>query len=113
MLQDLSFGKLENEYRNTPICGEDVVFCMRDSEILIRKDQDTIAFPACNQVLNWSKEGSWQPWSYPQFNYVFRFQDRNCFLWMGSAGECWDDVMPIHLPVPCGIWEAGISALLR
>lgn len=91
MLQDLSFGKLENEYRNTPICGEDVVFCMRDNEILICKEQDTIAFPTCNQVLNWSQEGNWQSWSDHQFNYVFRFQDRNCFLWMGSAGECRDE----------------------
>ena len=36
MVQDLSFGKLENEYRVVEPQGTDLIFCFRDRDILIR-----------------------------------------------------------------------------
>ena len=90
MLQDLSFGKLENEYRNITVHGEDYVFCIRGRDILVCGHQGEFSIPTYDQILRWTSGDSWQAWSESTIQYVFRFQGKNCFLWMGEAGEYGD-----------------------
>lgn len=90
MLQDLTFGTLENEYQNVTAQPQDFVFCIREGNILTGSDQEKMIFPTCDQVLRWSSENQWNTWSSETLHYLFRFQERNCFLWMGTAGECAD-----------------------
>ena len=87
MLQDLSFGKLENEFRNTLPEKGDLVVCVRGNEILLgRNEEGRLYFPTYEQVKEWA--GKWQSWGVERFRYVFRLQEQNFFLWMGSAGDC-------------------------
>ena len=90
MLQDLTFGKLENEYRIVTAQPQDLVFCIREGNILTDTHQEKISFPSYDQVLRWSSENQWETWGSETLHYLFRFQERNCFLWMGKAGECAD-----------------------
>lgn len=84
MLQDLSFGKLENEYRNTCPQSGDKVLCFRDGSVLLKRNpDDSLELPAYDGVCRW--RGSWDG---AEFRYIFRMQDVNYFLWMGQAGEC-------------------------
>lgn len=84
MLQDLSFGKLENEYRNTCPQSGDRVLCFRDGSVLLKRNpDDSLELPAYDGVCRW--RGSWDG---AEFRYIFRMQDVNYFLWMGQAGEC-------------------------
>ena len=90
MLQDLAFGRLENEYRPLPPEGSDPVLCVRDGKILIRRlENDALMLPTWSQVERWSEH--WDRWyeGGPQFG--FRIQGESCFLWLGEAGECPDD----------------------
>lgn len=89
MLQDLTFGRLENEYRQVSPEPEDYVLSVRENAILIRRDPDeTLELPTVSQVEQWS--GSWERWHEGPLQYAFRMQERNYFLWMGQAGECAD-----------------------
>lgn len=90
MLQDLSFGKLENEYRNIAANGEDIVFCIRGGEILVCNRQGRISLPVCEEISRWTSGESWHAWAEDHMQYIFRFQGKNCFLWLGTAGECVD-----------------------
>ena len=83
MLQDLSFGRLENEFRNIlPEVG-DLVVCIRGNGILMTRDEDgKLTFPACAQVRSWAE--TWDHWEGETLRYVFRMQEKNYFLWMGD-----------------------------
>ena len=88
MLQDLAFGRLENEFRTLQPEKEDRVVCIRDNSILIRRDEyDALTLPTWAQVQEWSQMGDWQHWYDEPAQYVFRMQDVNYFIWMGEAGE--------------------------
>ncbi len=86
MLQDLAFGRLDNQYRNeTPRPG-DVVVCVREKGILIARDtNDVLALPVFEQVEQWSQ--SWTHWHEQPYRYAFTMQEVRYFLWMGDAGE--------------------------
>ena len=87
MLQDLAFGRLENEYRQVSPEDTDVVLCVRDGGILIRRNRDdTLELPRVNQVRCWC--GSWTRWFQEPLHYGFRLQGISCFLWLGEAGDC-------------------------
>lgn len=91
MLQDLSFGRLENEFRNRQPVAGDVVICVQKNKILVRRDENhTLQFPRYEHVQSWSKLGSWEQWNQEPLRYVFRMQEVNYFLWMGEAGDCED-----------------------
>jgi len=91
MLQDLSFGKLQNEFKNTQPEVGDVVLCFQGSSVLLkRKDDDSLELPRFSVVCSWAESGLWQHWKNDQFRYVFRLQNVNYFLWMGEAGPCED-----------------------
>lgn len=91
MLQDLSYGKLRNEFQNIAPSLGDIVFCFRDNEILLhRNEHKRICFPNHSQVLDWTEEKCWNCWSDHSWIYIFQMQDVNYFLWMGEGGECSD-----------------------
>ncbi len=86
MLQDISSGRLENEYRNLTISPEDFVICVKDREILVaRDDRGLLTLPTFQQV--GSSAGSWSSWGDDPWQYGFRMLDRNFFLFLGDAGE--------------------------
>ena len=87
MLQDLTFGRLENEFYIKTPAESDPVICVSGSRILLRRDgDDTLHFPTAAQVGSWSS--GWEAWGEDRLRYVFRQQGENYFLWMGRAGAC-------------------------
>ena len=88
MLQDLTFGRLENEFRNEKPRDADIVICIQNGTVLLRRDEKlSLHFPKYSDVQKWQKVGNWPYWSDPKYQYVFRMQDVNYFLWMGESGE--------------------------
>ena len=88
MLQDLAFGRLENEFRTLSPTKADIVVCVRDNTILICRDKnDALRLPTYAQVTRWAQTGDWSHWTQEPYQYVFRMQDVNYFLWMGEAGD--------------------------
>ena len=86
MLQDLTFGRLENEFRNVVPEDGDPVVCIRGNGILMTRDvKGKLTFPACAQVRSWGE--NWDHWEGETLRYVFRMQEKNYFLWMGEGGE--------------------------
>lgn len=91
MLQDLSFGKLQNEFKNTQPEAENIVICIHDSSVLLKRNaDDSLELPRFSAVQSWSDSGLWQHWKDDRFRYIFRMQEVNYFLWMGEAGPCED-----------------------
>ena len=46
MLQDLDFGRLENEYRNLTAGAEDIILCFHEGQVLLsRGADDTLTLP--------------------------------------------------------------------
>ena len=89
MLQDLSFGKLENEFHNTAPTPEDIVMCFQNGGILLHRGQDdSLELPKWSAVQQWSKD--WPHWNKDSLQYVFHMQGVNYFLWMGEAGASHD-----------------------
>ena len=86
MLQDLSFGKLDNQYHESIPTGKDRVLCMRGGEILIARDVDNrLSLPCWAQVAPLCD--GWHRWGGMQTQFVFSMQEEDYFLWMGEAGE--------------------------
>ena len=78
MLQDLDFGRLENEYRDTLAEAQDLILCFHQGQVLIRRDaDDALTLP------NLSGMPGWETSAAPQ--YLFRMQERNYFLWTDAA----------------------------
>ncbi len=87
MLQDMALGRLENEFLHTPPQPGDRVLCVRENQILIRRDRDdTLHLPTVSQVQGWC--GGWEAWVEEPLQYGFRLLEENYFLWMGTAGNC-------------------------
>ena len=88
MLQDLAYGRLENEFHNWSPRPEDTVVCVGAEGILVRRNaDDTLNLPNFAQVQTW-KDDSWSSWTEQKFCYIFRLQEQNYFLWLGQAGAC-------------------------
>ena len=83
MLQDLSHGKLEIEYRSPNAAPDALALCFRGGDILLRRNRDdSLMLPRIWQVLSWTNEAD------EKFRYLFRLQAVDCFLWMGeTVGE--------------------------
>ena len=89
MLQDISFGRLENEFYNAVPTGEDMVVCFQGSGILLHRGQDdSLELPKWSVVQQWSK--GWPHWNENPLQYIFRMQGVSYYLWMGEAGETAD-----------------------
>ncbi len=90
MLQDLEYGRLENEYHTLHPEREDVVLCFQGNNVLLHRNSDgSLELPVFGQVRNWS--ASWKDWGMEPLQYAFRLQGVNWFLWMGEAGDCPED----------------------
>lgn len=91
MLQDLSFGRLYNEYKDLAPSQEDVVICVREDSVLLKRNEDdSLELPRYSQVGKWLSD-DWESWNNDRFHYIFRLQDQNFFLFMGTAGSCVDE----------------------
>ena len=83
MLQDLSRGKLEIEYRSPKPAPDALALCFRGGDILLHRNRDdSLRLPKISQVLRWTNEESAE-----KFRYLFRLQEVDCFLWMGETAE--------------------------
>lgn len=75
MLQDLAFGRLENEYRPVPPRETDAVLSFRDNALLVRKlPNGNLVLPTVSQVGG-------------ELQYAFRLHGVNYFLRREPAGE--------------------------
>ena len=86
MLQDLEYGFLDNQYKNTSPSNEDIVICVQKNTILVRRYNDNrLELPTWAEVKTWSQD--WKQWFEAPLTYAFCLQGKNYFLWMGEAGE--------------------------
>ena len=78
MLQDLDFGRLENEFRNIAAGGEDIILCFHEGKVLLsRGSDDTLELPTLSRMTMWQTPIA------PR--YLFRMQGKNYFLWTAAA----------------------------
>ncbi|MBQ9968416.1 MAG: NAD(+) diphosphatase [Oscillospiraceae bacterium] len=85
MLQDLTFGKLENEFHHKSPCAEDILICMEgDRAMICRHADDTLELPTVGQV----NTALWEHWDEEPYRYLFRMQERDYYLWMGEPETC-------------------------
>lgn len=88
MLQDLEYGRLENEFHNVYPSDEDVVVCFKGNMALVnRSENNELQLPTYKDVLAWAAVNNWENWNENKTQYVFRLQDVNYFIWWGEAGE--------------------------
>lgn len=72
MLQDLEYGRLENEFRHTAPVATAKVVCAQGSRLLVkRKEDDTLVLPTYAEVMAWAKEKGWTHWYENEVQYVF------------------------------------------
>ena len=85
MLQDLSHGKLENEFHHKSPCAEDILLCMAGDQVLIhRYEDDTLELPTVGQV----NTALWEHWDDEPYRYLFRMQGKDFYLWVGQPDGC-------------------------
>ena len=90
MIQDLDFGKLDNQYHPQQPQLQDAVVCFQDGAVLLRRDEGGfLHFPTWQQVSAWCE--SWSHWDCGPCRYIFNLQQQNVFLWMGRSGACPDE----------------------
>ena len=86
MLQDLSFGHLDNQYHESFPNQEDILLCMRGGDILIHRDADnTLHLPTWGQAS--ATCGDWNSWGGMKTQFIFSMQNQDYYLWMGEAGN--------------------------
>ena len=91
MLQDLEYGRLENEYRIVEPTADAKVVCANGNKLLVKRAaDDTLTLPTYQQVMTWAEDNHWQHWYEKKVQYVFRMQEEDYFIWMGEAGESGD-----------------------
>ena len=74
MLQDLAYGRLENEYRPVPAREEDLVLCFRGQDVLLhRSEENILTLPT---VALFPEAG---------LRYAFRLHDRGYYLLSGDG----------------------------
>lgn len=73
MLQDLEYGRLENEYRPTPPRDDDLVLCFRGPDVLLCPGEDgSPVLPTAAQVTAW--------WGPQRLRYGFRIHGTVYYL---------------------------------
>ena len=78
MLQDMAFGRLENEFRNITAVPADTVLCFQEGQVLLRREaDDTLTLPTLSQIAN--TETAALP------RYLFRMHECSFFLWTDAA----------------------------
>ena len=86
MLQDLEYGFLDNQFKNTAPSDEDIVICVQKNTVLVQRFQNNeLSLPTWAEVRPWSK--NWTHWLKDCLTYAFTLQEKNYFLWMGESGD--------------------------
>ena len=76
MLQDLEFGRLENEYRPLPPRDDDYVLCFRGANVLLHRAEDgALTLPTVSRF------------PAAQLRYAFRLHERSYYLLSGEGIE--------------------------
>ncbi len=74
MLQDMTGGRLENEFRNITAVSEDAILCFHQGQVLLsRGADDTLALPTLSLTA--------QRQTFTPPRYLFCMQGKNYFLW--------------------------------
>ena len=64
MIQDISRGRLENEFRSPEPTADSLVVCFQDNRVLIRRDpDDTLTLPTYSEITHWAWEKDWKHWN--------------------------------------------------
>ncbi len=94
MLQDLDFGRLENEYRNLAAGAEDIILCFHEGQVLLsRGADDTLTLPTLSGAVHRQTAAP---------RYLFRMEEHNFFLWTDAAplapegGFAYEPVRPLR-----------------
>ena len=94
MLQDLDFGRLENEYRNLTAGAGDIILCFHEGQVLLsRGADDTLTLPTLSGAVHRQTAAP---------RYLFRMQERNFFLWTDTVplapegGFAYEPVRPLR-----------------
>lgn len=88
MLQELTYGILENEFYDIEPKDSDFAICVNNNRLLVKRcEHGEVHFPTVSDAKLWAEEQEWNFWREEKFQYVFRMQEVNYFLWMGDAGE--------------------------
>ena len=77
MLQDLSYGRLENEYKNITPEDIDTIMCFKSKSVLMQRDGGKVVFPKYSEVSD-SLNGV--------YRYAFTIHDQKYFLCL-DVGE--------------------------
>jgi len=90
MLQDLSFGRLENEFYDRKPQPGDFVICFQNNQVLLKQEEDHYLLPTVEDVSPLTED--WNCWFSEGLRYGFRMQEKNFFLWLGDVpeGDCSD-----------------------
>ena len=92
MLQELTYGRLENEFYDKKPSESDLVICVNNNQILVKRTEEfQVTYPTVATVREWTGDKHWKAWGEKQFQYVFRMQDVDYYLWMGDAEEPADE----------------------
>lgn len=89
MIQDITYGTFDNQYKNITAEESDLVICIRGKELLLKDNEKGFGrLPSVSQVMEWSK--GWKMWSDEPLRYVFTLQGRRFFIFFGQADvpEC-------------------------
>ena len=88
MLQELTYGRLENEFYDIEPKDSDFAICVNNNRLLVKRcEHGEVHFPTVSDAKLWAEEQEWNFWREEKFQYVFRMQEVNYFLWMGDAEE--------------------------
>ena len=94
MLQDLDFGRLENEFRILTSGAEDICLCFHEGQgLLSRGADDTLTLPTLSGAVHRQTAAP---------RYLFRMQERNFFLWTDAVplapegGFAYEPVRPLR-----------------
>ncbi len=91
MLQDISEGRLYNEYQTIQPKENDIIVCIQGSAVLIKRNlDDTLELPRLKEVDSWRKQFLWSGWSEEAYRYLFQMEGERYFLNMGEAGTAGD-----------------------
>ena len=87
MLQDMPFGRLENEFRTPAPRQVDAVVCFCSGQVLLhRGEDDALRLPTVEAVQ--TSLPSWSAWGVTHLQYVFSLDGRQYFIYMGVADVC-------------------------
>lgn len=90
MIQELPYGRLENEFYDKKATDADLVICVRKGEFLLKNTEEGTSYPTVAEVKEWAQKNNWNAWRDEAFQYVFHMMDADYYLWMGEAGESAD-----------------------